>query len=118
MDYSEKYYVACCDEDVESCLDEYVVAFFDKNNKDDFDVDFLFEHPLEYTIGETLDGQCLVHHGYMKNIGWSETYVHFYNYHTYKNMMIYQDHLNYGRETVWSATYIQFYHHHHNFIQH
>ena len=37
----------CCDADIVACLDEGVVACLDKNNKDDFDVDFILAHPLE-----------------------------------------------------------------------
>ena len=30
------------------------MALLDNNNKDDFDVDFLLTHPLEYLLEETL----------------------------------------------------------------
>ena len=43
----DKDEMVCCDEDFVACLDEGVVKFLDKNNKDDFDVDFLLPHPLE-----------------------------------------------------------------------
>ena len=59
-------------------MNEGVVACLDKNNKDDFDVDFLLANPLEYHLGETLGQQCIVHHGYMKKIVWYETYVQFF----------------------------------------
>ena len=43
----DKYEVACADEDVGAYLDEGVLACLDNNNRDDFDVDFLYAHPLE-----------------------------------------------------------------------
>ena len=46
----DKYEVACCDDDVVECWDEGVVECLDKNNKDDFDVDFLLPHPLEHLL--------------------------------------------------------------------
>ena len=46
----DKDEVACCDEDVSACFEEGVPACLDKNNKDDFDVYFIHEHPLEYII--------------------------------------------------------------------
>ena len=39
--------VVYCDEYVMACLYEGVVKLLDKNNKDDFDVDFILPHPLE-----------------------------------------------------------------------
>ena len=39
-----------------------------RNNNDEFDVDFLLEHPLEYILEENLGGKCLVHHGYMQKL--------------------------------------------------
>ena len=78
MECLDTYDVACCDEDVVAWLNEGVVACLDKNNKDDFDVDFLLANPLEYHLGETLGRQCIVHHGYMKKIVWYETYVQFF----------------------------------------
>ena len=45
-----------------------MLEFLDNNDKDDFDVDFLRAHPLEYILEETLGGQYLVHHGYMRKI--------------------------------------------------
>ena len=42
-----KYEVACCDGDVVAFLDEGVLECLDKNNKDNFDVDFLHANPLE-----------------------------------------------------------------------
>ena len=77
----DKYEVACCDDDVVECWDEGVVECLDKNNKDDFDVDFLLPHPLEKLMEETLGGKFIVHHGYIKKIGWSKTYVHFCHEH-------------------------------------
>ena len=75
----DKDEVECCDEDVLKLLDEGVVKCLDKNNKDKFDVAFLLEKPLEYLIDETLGGKFLVYYGYMKKIGWSDTYAHFYH---------------------------------------
>ena len=46
--------VACDDEDVVACLDEGVLSCLYKNIKDGFDVDFLYAHPLEYPLEETL----------------------------------------------------------------
>ena len=80
----DKYEVACCCEDFVTCLDEGVVKLLDKNNKDYFDVDFILANPLEYLIEEILGGRFIVHHGYMKKIGWSEIYVHFYHYQNQK----------------------------------
>ena len=80
--------VACCDENFVTYLDEGVVKFLDNIFKEYFDVDFLFAHSLEYILEETLYGKCLVYHGYMKKIGWSENYVFFCYYNKYKNMMI------------------------------
>ena len=93
----DKDEVKCCDEDMVACLDEGVLAFLDKNNKDDFDVYFIHEHPLEYLLERTLGGQCLVHHGYMQKISWCETYDHFCYNHNYKNQMIYHYKMNDGR---------------------
>ena len=64
----DKDEVVCFDEDVVVSLDEGVVAYLDKNSKF-FCAYFLLSHPLEYIIEETLDGQCIVHHGSMKKIG-------------------------------------------------
>ena len=53
-----------------------------------------------------------LHHGYMKKIGWYDTYSHCCHDYNYKTLMIYQDHLNDKREKRWSDNYIQFSHHH------
>ena len=47
VEFLDKDEVACCDEDVVELLYEGVLECLDKNNKDDFDVDFLHAHPLE-----------------------------------------------------------------------
>ena len=94
----------CCDEDVVACFYEGVLACFDNNNKDYFDVDLLHTKPLEYPLEETLVGKCLVQHYYMQKIGWCETYYHFCYHHNYKNQMIYYDHLNDGKEKRWYKT--------------
>ena len=39
-------------------LDEGVVAFLDKNNKDYFHVDFILAYPLEYIFDETMVREC------------------------------------------------------------
>ena len=65
----DKYEVECFDEDVVVYFYEGVLACFDNNNKDGFDVCFLQAHPLEYLLGKHLGGRCLVHHGYMWEIG-------------------------------------------------
>ena len=117
MEYLDKYEVDCCDEDVVACLDEGVLTWLDKNNKDCFYVYFLPAHPLEYLLEETLDEKCLVQYGYMQKIGWYETYVHFCHHHNYKNLMIYQYHLNCGRDKGFSETYIYLYHQHQQLIQ-
>ena len=88
----DKYEVACCCEDFVACLDEGVVKLLDKNIKDSFDVDFIIANPLEYLIEEILGGRFIVHHGYMKKIGGSESDVPFCHCHHYKHLMIYQDH--------------------------
>ena len=106
-----------------SCCDEGVVASLDNNNKYYFGVDiihslddyftyFLLSPPFEWILEVTLGGKCIVHHGYMKEGGWSETYFHFSNYHEHKNPTIYQYHLDYGRERGWYDTYIHLSHHH------
>ena len=41
----EKYVVTCVDDDLVAWLDEGVLAFWDKNDKDDFDVDFSMHAP-------------------------------------------------------------------------
>ena len=67
-------------------LDDDAVACLDKDN---FDVDirhsldnyfeyFLFSHPLGYLLDGAFGLQCILHHGYMKECGWYDTYVHFY----------------------------------------
>ena len=43
----DKYEVVCCDEDVVAYLYQGVLVCLDKNNKDDFDVYFLYVKPLE-----------------------------------------------------------------------
>ena len=65
-----KYEMECCDNVVVACLDESVMACFYKNNKDDFDVDFIHAQPLSYNIEEILGGKCLVQHGFTQKIGW------------------------------------------------
>ena len=60
----DKDEVAFGDGDVVVCLYEGALTCLDKNDKDDFVVYFICTHPLEYTIEETVGGQCLVHHGY------------------------------------------------------
>ena len=39
--------MACGDEDVVACFDEGVLELLDKNDRGDFDVDFIHAHPLE-----------------------------------------------------------------------
>ena len=77
-----------CDGYIVSCFDEGVVVCLDKNNKDDFGVDFLLAYPLEYIFEETLSGQDLVQHGYLKKIHCSDTYVQFCHDHNYKILTI------------------------------
>ena len=60
--------MACSNEDVGACADCGVVRFFDKNNKIDFDVDFILAHHLEYLLEVILGGKCLIHHGYFIHI--------------------------------------------------
>ena len=60
----------------------------DKNNKDDFDGDFIHAHPSEYLLEETMGRQFLLQHAYMKKIGWFETYAHLCYQHRYKNQII------------------------------
>ena len=45
-----------------------VVACLDKNDSDNFNVDFLHAQTLEQIIEETFGGKCLVYHGYMQKI--------------------------------------------------
>ena len=71
---------------------------------------------MYYLLEETISGKCILHHGYMKKIGWYETFVKFYHNHTLKKLLIYQYHLNDGREKYWYETYIHFYHNHQHFI--
>ena len=42
----DKDEVVCGDKDVVECLDEGVLVYLDKNDKDDFNVDFIHAHPL------------------------------------------------------------------------
>ena len=77
--------MACGDEYVVALLDEGVFACLDNNYRDDFDVYFIHAHPLKNIPAEKLGGQCLVHHGYMNNIGWCDTYLYFCYQHKYKN---------------------------------
>ena len=116
LEFLDKYEVEFGDEYVFTCLDEYVLTCLNNNDKDDFDVYFIHEHPLAYLLEKTLGGQYLFHHGYMQNIGWCDTYVHFFYHHNYKNHMIYHDHLNGGRDKVWSETKIHFSQHHQHFF--
>ena len=44
VEFLDKYKVACCNEDVVSCLGGGVVAWLDMNNKDGFNVYFLLAH--------------------------------------------------------------------------
>ena len=120
--------VVCFDEGVVELFDESVVTCFHmKNNKNDFDLyirnslDDCFEyflpaHPLEYIFEGSTDGKFIVHHGYMNNFGWTDTYVHFSHDHKHKNPTIYQDCLDYGKKRDWSETYIHFYHNHQHFL--
>ena len=88
-----------------ACFDGGVLAFLDNNNKDYFDVYFLLAYPPGISYFEdTLGGKCLVHHSNMHKIEWSEIHFHFCYHYSYKNLMIYQDNLNDGREKVWSKT--------------
>ena len=50
----DKDEVACWYEDGVACLDEGVVKLLDKNNKDDFDVDFLLAQSLKFLLEEIL----------------------------------------------------------------
>ena len=77
----DKYVVACFDEGVAEFLYEGVAEFLDKNNKDDFDDNSLLAHPLVYLLEGALGGQYIVHHGFIKKIFWSDTYVHLSFYH-------------------------------------
>ena len=52
VQFLDKYEMVCCDEDVVACLDEGVLPCLDNNNKDDFDVYFIHEHPLEQLLEE------------------------------------------------------------------
>ena len=54
VEFLDKYEVACGDEDVVTCLYKGVLACLENNYKNDFDVDFLNAHPLEYFLEETL----------------------------------------------------------------
>ena len=56
----------CFDEGVLACLYEDVLACWDMNNKDNLDVDNLLANPLVYLLGGYLDGQCIIHYGYIK----------------------------------------------------
>ena len=47
VEWLDKDEVSCCDEDMLAYFDEGVLACLDKNNKDDFSVDFFDEHQLE-----------------------------------------------------------------------
>ena len=49
-------------------LDEGVLKFLYKNNKNGFDVYFLHFHSLEYLLEETLGGNSCVHQGYIKKL--------------------------------------------------
>ena len=81
----DNYMVSCSDYGGLTCLYEVVVEYLDNNNKDNFDVDFLHAHPLEYILKENLGGKYLVHHTYMQKIGCCETHVHFCYHQNYKN---------------------------------
>ena len=50
-------------EDVVVCLDKDVVKLLDKNNKDDFNVDFILANHLELLLEKALGRKCLVYHG-------------------------------------------------------
>ena len=65
VEWLDKDEVVCCSKDAVAWLYEGVAACLDKNNKDDFDVDFLLAHPLEYIIEENLGGKYVVHYGHM-----------------------------------------------------
>ena len=80
-----------------ACLDEGVLELLYNNSKNDFDVDYLLAHTLEYILEGALGGKCIFHHGYMNKFDWSDTYVHFCHDHKYKIPMIYQYYLNVGR---------------------
>ena len=112
VEWLDKDEVVCCDEDVVAWLDEGVLACLDKNNEENVDVDCFHAHPLEYILEKTLGGKCLVWHGYMQKIGCYEIYVHFCYHHNYKNLMIYHDRLNDGRENRWYEAYIHIYQQH------
>ena len=47
VEFLDKYKMACYDEYVVACLYEGVLEWLDKNNKDDFDVDFIHEQNFE-----------------------------------------------------------------------
>ena len=102
-----------------SYLDKGVVESLYKNNNKDKNIRhslddcfeyFLLAPPLGYLLEVTLGLQCSVHHGYMNNSGWYETYVYLYHDHEHKNPTIYQDHLDFWRYRGWSETYIHFSH--------
>ena len=76
------------------------MEILDNNNKDDFDVDIrhsldfcfnfpLLAHTLAYIFEVTLGVQCISHQGYLKEIFWYETNVHFSYDNEKKTPMIY-----------------------------
>ena len=52
----------------------------------------------------------------MKESDWYETYVHLSHDHENINPMIYQPHLNYGRDGGWYETYMYLSYHNQHFI--
>ena len=64
----DKIMVACFGKGTVVCLDEGVITCSDKNNNDDFGVNFLLSYPLEYLLVGTLGGKCIFHHGFMKKM--------------------------------------------------
>ena len=96
MEFLDKGMVACLDEFVVAYFNKSVVGWLDKNNKDNFDMDirpildecseyYLLSHPLKYILEGTLGGKIIVHNGYTKDDVWYETYVQFYHDHKQKN---------------------------------
>ena len=47
MDTNKLGVVEYFDKDDMACVDEYVLSCLDRNDKDNFDVDILYAHPLK-----------------------------------------------------------------------
>ena len=103
-----------------------VVASLDEDNMNVFDADkrniiddcsesFILSHPKGNNLQGALAEQCIFHHGYGKECGWSETYVGLSNHHEQvlehyydqqSDPPIFHTHLGYWRDSGWSETYI------------